>query len=341
MSQPPSPHPPLLRASAAVYYAVASFSVMFVNKALFTSLGFQYPIAVAFLQMSFMAPICYLVAKPNLSWKIAAGIGPLAIVNVLNVVAGLIGTGGLNVPMFIVLRRFTLLLTLGFERWLYKKKHTTTTQVTVAIMMSGALIAATTDLHMNIKGYLAVFINDIFTALYLVLIKNMKAAKELSTTGLLFYNSSLCLPLLAVAVVVSGELSTLRAYPRLGDTVFKVVLALSTGLGLSVNHSQFLCTRLNEPIMTTVAGQMKNIVSTIVGTFAFGDFTFDFANAAGVVVSMIGAVWYAFHSALMSQQKQDVLPKVSQETNGYRNGKLKNYTSLVNGNGKYEAIPSK
>ncbi|CAD7699717.1 unnamed protein product [Ostreobium quekettii] len=222
MSQSTAQHPPLVRASAALYYAAASFTVMFVNKALFTSLGFQYPITVAFLQMSFMSPICYLVAKPNLSWKIAAGIGPLAVVNVLNVVAGLIGTGGLNVPMFIVLRRFTLLLTLGFERWLYKKKHTSTTLVTVGIMISGALIAATTDLHMNTRGYVAVFVNDIFTALYLVLIKNMKAAKELSTTGLLFYNSSLCLPLLAVALVASGELSTLGAYPRLGDAAFKV-----------------------------------------------------------------------------------------------------------------------
>lgn len=34
------------------------------------------------------------------------------------------GVGGLNVPMFIALRRFTVLITIGLEVWWYKKKHT-------------------------------------------------------------------------------------------------------------------------------------------------------------------------------------------------------------------------
>jgi hypothetical protein len=37
---------------------------------------------------------------------------------------------------------------------------------------------------------------------------------------------------------------------------------------------------------------------TIVGAFAFGDFIFEPWNAAGLTVSMLGAVWYAMRSAL-------------------------------------------
>lgn len=138
----------------------------------------------------------------------------------------------------------------------------------------------------------------------------------------------------------------------------QMVLVLASALGLSINHSTFVCTRVNEPLMTSVAGglgkgataagvipahrlrgcggpgcgsghalrlqcsmgcahsrllppavplragNLKNAIMTIVGAFAFGDFVFDPWNAAGLAVSMAGAMWYATRSAL----------KVSEET---------------------------
>lgn len=60
-------------------------------QALFTLYGFTFPITVALLQMAVIAPVCYLVARPKLEWGLARGIIPLAVVNVLNVVCGLIG----------------------------------------------------------------------------------------------------------------------------------------------------------------------------------------------------------------------------------------------------------
>lgn len=61
-------------------------------QALFTLYGFNYPLTVAFLQMAVIAPVCYAVARPKLEWGIARGTLPLALVNVLNVVSGLIGS---------------------------------------------------------------------------------------------------------------------------------------------------------------------------------------------------------------------------------------------------------
>lgn len=34
----------------------------------------------------------------------------------------------------------------------------------------------------------------------------------------------------------------------------QLVLLLGSALGLSINHSTFVCTRVNEPLMTSVAG---------------------------------------------------------------------------------------
>lgn len=40
--------------------------------------------------------------------------------------------------------------------------------------------------------------------------------------------------------------------------------------------------------MTMVAGQLKNMVSTIIGAIVFDDFVFAWANVLGLSISMIG-----------------------------------------------------
>lgn len=134
---------------------------------------------------------------------------------------------------------------------------------------------------------------------------------------MLFYNSTLSLPMLLLAVLAQGEHLLLPSYPLLfnrqarrrcleggaswllGDGVpaaaaalsvgllrrrwpaaawhcsllvrshlsprstcpgllpcpqFQLVLLLASALGLTINHSTFVCTRVNEPLMTSVAG---------------------------------------------------------------------------------------
>lgn len=48
------------------------------------------------------------------------------------------GTAGLNVPMFIALRRFTLLFTILLERFWLKKSHDWPTLSAMGIMIGGA-----------------------------------------------------------------------------------------------------------------------------------------------------------------------------------------------------------
>lgn len=88
--------------------------------------------------------------------------------------------------------------------------------------LTGAVIAAATDLTFSLYGYTAVLGNDFLTALYLILVKNTPATAGLTTTGLLFYNAALSLPLLAVAVAVSPEPAGVLAYPDSASRGFRV-----------------------------------------------------------------------------------------------------------------------
>lgn len=58
------------------------------------------------------------------------------------------------------------------------------------------------------------------TALYLILVKDSPSA--LTTTGVLFYNAALSLPLLVLATALSGEPALIRDYPLKGDPGFRV-----------------------------------------------------------------------------------------------------------------------
>lgn len=84
------------------------------------------------------------------------------------------------------------------------------------------MIAAATDLTFSLYGYTAVLGNDFLTALYLILVKNTPATAGLTTTGLLFYNAALSLPLLAAAVAVSPEPAGFLAYPDAASRGFRV-----------------------------------------------------------------------------------------------------------------------
>jgi solute carrier family 35 protein len=292
-------HTPMLRLATVLYFMSSSMLVQFTTKAIFTTYHFNFPLTVALLQMTFISVTTYLVTRPTLSLSLFKSLAPLALINVLNVIFGLIGTGGLNVPMFIALRRFTLLFTILLERFWLKKQHDWPTLSAMGIMIGGALVAAATDMSYNPRGYAAVLCNDVLTSLYLIMVKNTN--KGLTTTRMLFYNSTMSVPMLLAAVVATNEYSMLRSAPQLQSGEFLFILFLASALGLSINHSTFLCTRVNEPLMTSVAGNLKNFVMTIVGALAFPDFAFDPMNALGLGMSMAGAIFYATRSALRAR----------------------------------------
>lgn len=290
---------PLMRVASMLYFMSASMLVQFTTKAVFTTYGFNFPLTVALLQMTFISVTTYLVSRPTISLSLFKSLTPLAIVNVLNVTFGLVGTGGLNVPMFIALRRFTLLFTILLERFWLKKQHDWPTLSAMGVMIGGALIAAATDLTYNPRGYAAVLCNDVLTALYLIMVKNTN--KGLTTTRMLFYNATISIPMLLLAGIATNELPMLRSAPQLQSGEFLTVLFLASALGLTINHSTFLCTRVNEPLMTSTCGNIKNGAMTIIGAIAFPDFIFDPMNAMGLGLSMAGAIFYATRSALRAR----------------------------------------
>merc|ERR1719225_664153 len=105
-----------------------------------------------------------IITFPSLSKDTLRKIWPLPLFYIGNMLFGLGGTQELSLPMMTVLRRFSILMTMIGEFYLLKVNPDIKVQLSVYLMIFGAIVAACNDLAFNLKGYTYVLLNDFFTA---------------------------------------------------------------------------------------------------------------------------------------------------------------------------------
>ena len=87
-----------------------------------------------------------IITFPNLSKDVLRKIWPLPLFYIGNMLFGLGGTKELSLPMMTVLRRFSILMTMIGEFYLLKVNPDIKVQLSVYLMIFGAIVAACNDL---------------------------------------------------------------------------------------------------------------------------------------------------------------------------------------------------
>lgn len=295
--------PTLIKAASALFYAISSISIVFVNKILLTNFRFPSFLYVAFGQMFTTVLVLFalkqfrLVSYPRLDNSIPRKIFPLPIFYAANLVAGLGGTQRISLPMFTVLRRFSILLTMVLEWVVLRETPTFAVKFSVFLMIFGSMVAAIFDLSFDTLGYVLIFINNISTAANVVYMKKKLESKELGKYGLLFYNSLFMLfPLISLILWRTDDADELITYVEEGYLTVPVIccLAMSCIGGLVLNYSMVLCTAHNSALTTCCVGPIKNMVVTYVGMLSSGDYMFGWTNFLGINISVFGSFLYAY-----------------------------------------------
>ncbi|XP_050000454.1 nucleotide sugar transporter SLC35D2 isoform X8 [Alexandromys fortis] len=281
----------LARLLSALFYGTCSFLIVLVNKALLTTYGFPSPIVLGIGQMATTIMILYvsklnkIIHFPDFDKKIPGKLFPLPLLYVGNHISGLSSTSKLSLPMFTVLRKFTIPLTLLLE----------------AVILGS-------DLAFNLEGYIFVFLNDIFTAANGVYTKQKMDPKELGKYGVLFYNACFMIIPTVIISVSTGDFQQATEFSHWKNVLFIIQFLLSCLLGFLLMYATVLCSYYNSALTTAVVGAIKNVSVAYIGMLVGGDYIFSLLNFIGLNICMAGGLRYSFltlNSQLKPKQPMD------------------------------------
>ncbi|ESO86696.1 hypothetical protein LOTGIDRAFT_194867 [Lottia gigantea] len=292
--------PVLWRVLSALFYGVASFLITVINKVVLTTYKFPSFQFLGFGQMLSGVVVLFIVKNmgiiqfPDLNKDTIKKVWPLPLMYFTNLVTGLGGTKKLNLPMFTILRRFSILFTMIAEFFILGVRARGVVQISVFLMIFGALVAVAGDLTFDLVGYILILLNDLATAANGVFTKKKLDAKDLGKYGLLYYNSLFMVLPLFILNYFTGEIDKTMVYDNWLNPMFLTCFITSCMMGFVLNFSIILCTAYNSALTTTIVGVLKNLLVTYLGMFLGGDYLFSWLNFTGLNISVFGSLLYTY-----------------------------------------------
>ncbi|EDV26881.1 uncharacterized protein TRIADDRAFT_22544, partial [Trichoplax adhaerens] len=203
----------------------------------------------------------------------------------------------LNIPMYTVMKRLGLLMNLILSVILLSKIPSVMVCFSIALIITGCVVAGMHDLSSHIFGYVNALISVVSQSIYLTLVERAGARTEFSTSSILYLNTVNCLPFQILIAIITGEIYQATTNVLLFNVLLLIIQAVfffAAGLGCLLNYSLFLCTTVNSALTTSIVGVIKGLVTTIIGFFTFGGVPATTFTVAGVSINMIGAILYTY-----------------------------------------------
>ncbi|XP_057511153.1 UDP-galactose/UDP-glucose transporter 7 [Actinidia eriantha] len=312
---------PYLSLSSALSYGVASMAMVFINKAILM----KYAHSMTLLTLQQLVTALLIHCGRVMGYTKAKGLNiatakKLILVSLFynaNVAFALASLKGVNIPMYIAIKRLTPLAVLvaGF----FSGKARPSTQVTLSVILTaaGVIIAALGDFSFDLVGYSMALTSVFFQTMYLVLVEKSGAEDGLSSIEIMFYNSFLSLPFLIFLIIATGEFpnSLLLLFAKGTSLSFLMILLLSLVMGIVLNYTMFLCTIVNSALTTTIVGVLKGVGSTTLGFVLLGGVEVHALNVSGLAINTAGGVWYSYAKY---QQKKNRPPKLLSDVESHR-----------------------
>ena len=207
-------------------FIICSITINIVNRVIFWKYKFKFNFTLVLLQQLFCMiffTICsqksqiFIEQTGGVSfedfWKLKYQYIGYCIFFILKTVTSFLGYQLVtNIPMYVNLRKFLTAMTFIYQYFCKKKKISNINIFVVILLTLGALLTGIDDYSTDIKGYVAVFMKNMFNLVNLEVSENFKKRYGMTNLKLLVYNSFLSTPLLLIYIFINGEFFRLINY---------------------------------------------------------------------------------------------------------------------------------
>ncbi|KAK1297640.1 UDP-galactose transporter 2 [Acorus calamus] len=174
-----------------------------------------------------------------------------------------------------------------------KVRYSRDTKLSIAVVLLGVAVCTVTDVSVNTKGFVAAFIAVWSTSLQQYYVHFLQRKYSLGSFNLLGHTA----PAQAASLLIFGPILDYWLTTKRVDTynyslasVFLIVLSCTIAIG--TNLSQFICIGRFTAVSFQVLGHMKTILVLILGFFFFGKEGLNLQVVLGMVLAVVGMIWY-------------------------------------------------
>uniref|UniRef100_A0A0E0J6V6 Sugar phosphate transporter domain-containing protein n=2 Tax=Oryza nivara TaxID=4536 RepID=A0A0E0J6V6_ORYNI len=186
------------------------------------------------------------------------------------------------------------LLEVVFDRVHYSRD----TKLSIMVVLIGVAVCTVTDVSVNAKGLAAAVIAVWSTALQQYYVHFLQRKYSLNSFNLLGHTA----PAQAGSLLLVGPF---------------FFLTLSCVIAIGVNLSQFICIGRFSAVSFQVLGHMKTVLVLSLGFLFFGKEGLNFQVVLGMILAVVGMIWYGNASAKPGgKERRSVLPVRSEKPNG-------------------------
>ncbi|RWR81734.1 UDP-galactose transporter 2-like protein [Cinnamomum micranthum f. kanehirae] len=174
-----------------------------------------------------------------------------------------------------------------------KIRYSRDTKLSIGVVLLGVAVCTVTDVSVNAKGFIAAFIAVWSTALQQYYVHFLQRKYSLGSFNLLGHTA----PVQAATLLVLGPFLdfwlTNKRVDEYGYNVIAVFfIILSCTIAVGTNLSQFICIGRFTAVSFQVLGHMKTILVLILGFFFFGKEGLTIQVVLGMVLAVVGMIWY-------------------------------------------------
>ena len=269
--------------ASCLFYSFCSISMVLGNKLLMSNFGAckQAPFGVLAFQSAVVtllllsARALKFVEFPAFDATTALKWLPVNLGFVLMLQTGLMSIGLVAVPMVTVFKNLTNIFTVTGDRIFFGQKVGGGVILSLALMSSGALLAAAHDLSFDPVGYIYMLANCLCTSGYVLLMRWRTTDKslKLGKIGMVYYNNLLAIFTSLPFAFAMGEGAVVAEHWRdtFSTSYFLVVCVLSSMVGAALNFSAYWCVSSTSATTYATIGALNKIPLIGLGAALFGD----------------------------------------------------------------------